>query len=164
MKKADIAEFYRRLAERTPEPETELAFVNDYTLLVAVVLSAQATDAGVNLATRDLFVSTAQVQAFLASMAALTFVLTNSTFEKRIALGAPRRPPSSASPAACNGLNPAPIMRAAEMATGVPKPAAPSMNAPKENAISSAWIRRSDDSDMTECLTMSNLPVSTVSE
>ena len=55
MKKADIAEFYRRLADRTPEPETELEFVNDYTLLVAVVLSAQATDAGVNLATRDLF-------------------------------------------------------------------------------------------------------------
>lgn len=55
MKKADIAEFYRRLAERTPNPETELESVNTYTLLVAVVLSAQATDAGVNLATRDLF-------------------------------------------------------------------------------------------------------------
>ena len=51
----EIAEFYRRLAERTPEPETELEYVNDYTLVVAVVLSAQATDAGVNLATRDLF-------------------------------------------------------------------------------------------------------------
>ncbi|WP_129790668.1 endonuclease III [Sphingosinicella sp. CPCC 101087] len=55
MKKADIAEFYRRLADRIPEPETELDFVNDYTLLVAVVLSAQATDAGVNQATKDLF-------------------------------------------------------------------------------------------------------------
>ncbi len=55
MKKADIAEFYRRLAERTPEPETELDYSNDYTLLVAVVLSAQATDAGVNVATRGLF-------------------------------------------------------------------------------------------------------------
>ncbi len=55
MKKADIPEFYRRLADRIPEPETELDFVNHYTLLVAVVLSAQATDAGVNLATRDLF-------------------------------------------------------------------------------------------------------------
>jgi endonuclease-3 len=51
----EIREFYRRLAERTPNPETELEFVNDYTLLVAVVLSAQATDASVNLATRDLF-------------------------------------------------------------------------------------------------------------
>ena len=55
MKKADIAEFYRRLADRIPHPETELNSVNDYTLLVAVVLSAQATDAGVNLATRALF-------------------------------------------------------------------------------------------------------------
>jgi endonuclease-3 len=51
----EIAEIYRRLAERTPSPETELEFVNEFTLLVAVVLSAQATDASVNLATRDLF-------------------------------------------------------------------------------------------------------------
>ena len=55
MKKAEIAEFYRRLADRIPDPVTELRSVNDYTLLVAVVLSAQATDAGVNIATRDLF-------------------------------------------------------------------------------------------------------------
>ena len=55
MKRAEIVEFYRRLADRTPSPETELEFVNHYTLLVAVVLSAQATDAGVNLATRALF-------------------------------------------------------------------------------------------------------------
>ena len=51
----EAAEFYRRLAERTPNPETELEFVNEYTLLVAVVLSAQATDSSVNLATRHLF-------------------------------------------------------------------------------------------------------------
>jgi endonuclease-3 len=55
MKKADVDEFFRRLADRIPEPETELDFVNDFTLLVAVVLSAQATDASVNLATSDLF-------------------------------------------------------------------------------------------------------------
>ena len=55
MKKADVAEFYRRLAERNPNPVTELESVNPYTLLVAVVLSAQATDAGVNRATCDLF-------------------------------------------------------------------------------------------------------------
>ena len=55
MKKPEIAEFFRRLAERIPEPETELDYDNEYTLLVAVVLSAQATDASVNLATRDLF-------------------------------------------------------------------------------------------------------------
>jgi endonuclease-3 len=55
MKPEEVAEFYRRLADRTPNPETELEFVNHYTLLVAVVLSAQATDASVNIATRDLF-------------------------------------------------------------------------------------------------------------
>ncbi|NYT42411.1 endonuclease III [Sphingomonas sp. R-74633] len=55
MKKADIFEFFSRLAADNPHPETELEYVNDYTLLVAVVLSAQATDAGVNKATRALF-------------------------------------------------------------------------------------------------------------
>jgi endonuclease-3 len=66
MKKADIAEFYRRLAERTPDPETELESVNTYTLLVAVVLSAQATDAGVNRATRELFRDVMTPQQMLA--------------------------------------------------------------------------------------------------
>ena len=55
MKRADVAEFYRRLADRTPDPKTELEYLNPYTLLVAVMLSAQATDAGVNIATRPLF-------------------------------------------------------------------------------------------------------------
>lgn len=55
MKKADIFEFYRRLAEANPHPETELDYTNPYTLLVAVALSAQSTDAGVNKATRTLF-------------------------------------------------------------------------------------------------------------
>ncbi len=55
MNRKTVAEFYRRLAEANPHPETELESVNDYTLLVAVVLSAQATDAGVNKATRALF-------------------------------------------------------------------------------------------------------------
>jgi endonuclease III len=55
VKPAEVAEFYRRLADRIPEPKTELEYINPYTLLVAVVLSAQATDAGVNLATRELF-------------------------------------------------------------------------------------------------------------
>jgi endonuclease-3 len=66
MKPAEIAEFYRRLAERTPNPETELNYVNDYTLLVAVVLSAQATDAGVNLATRDLFARVTTAEQMVA--------------------------------------------------------------------------------------------------
>lgn len=55
MNKAQIIDFYSRLAADNPHPETELESVNTYTLLVAVVLSAQATDAGVNKATRRLF-------------------------------------------------------------------------------------------------------------
>lgn len=55
MTKADTFEFFRRLAEDNPSPETELEFGNTYQLLVAVVLSAQATDVGVNKATRRLF-------------------------------------------------------------------------------------------------------------
>jgi endonuclease-3 len=55
MRKADAFEFFRRLAEDNPAPETELRYVNPYTLLVAVVLSAQATDVGVNKATKALF-------------------------------------------------------------------------------------------------------------
>jgi endonuclease-3 len=55
MKRADVFEFFRRLAEANPHPETELESGNTYQLLVAVVLSAQATDAGVNKATRRLF-------------------------------------------------------------------------------------------------------------
>ena len=50
-----INDFFRRLAAADPEPKTELKYINTYTLLVAVVLSAQATDTGVNKATKDLF-------------------------------------------------------------------------------------------------------------
>ena len=66
MKKADVDEFFRRLAERIPEPETELEYENVYTLLVAVVLSAQATDASVNLATRDLFATVKTPEQMIA--------------------------------------------------------------------------------------------------
>ena len=55
MNKAAIFEFFRRLAELNPDPVTELEFGNVYQLLVAVVLSAQSTDVGVNKATRALF-------------------------------------------------------------------------------------------------------------
>lgn len=55
MNKASIFEFFRRLAELNPDPVTELEFGNTYQLLVAVVLSAQSTDVGVNKATRALF-------------------------------------------------------------------------------------------------------------
>lgn len=55
MTKDQIFEFFRRLAEDNPAPETELEYGNPYQLLVAVTLSAQATDVGVNKATRALF-------------------------------------------------------------------------------------------------------------
>ncbi|MEO5597572.1 MAG: endonuclease III [Novosphingobium sp.] len=55
MTRDQIFEFFRRLAELNPSPETELEFGNTYQLLIAVVLSAQSTDVGVNKATRALF-------------------------------------------------------------------------------------------------------------
>ncbi len=55
MKRDQVFEFFRRLAEANPSPTTELEYTNPYTLLVAVVLSAQATDASVNIATKPLF-------------------------------------------------------------------------------------------------------------
>lgn len=66
MKKADVDEFFRRLSERMPAPESELQFINPYTLLVAVVLSAQATDAGVNKATKPLFAKVKTPKAMVA--------------------------------------------------------------------------------------------------
>ncbi len=53
--RAAVFELFSRLAEANPAPKTELDYGNVYQLLVAVVLSAQATDAGVNKATRQLF-------------------------------------------------------------------------------------------------------------
>jgi endonuclease-3 len=55
LKKADVVDFYARLAADNPHPETELAYGNAYQLVVAVALSAQSTDVGVNKATRRLF-------------------------------------------------------------------------------------------------------------
>ena len=52
---AEIHEIFRRFSVQRPEPKGELEHVNTYTLLVAVALSAQATDIGVNKATRALF-------------------------------------------------------------------------------------------------------------
>lgn len=52
---AEVEEIFRRFQAADPEPKTELHYVNPYTLLVAVVLSAQATDEGVNKATKRLF-------------------------------------------------------------------------------------------------------------
>lgn len=55
MRRADIEECFRRWEEADPHPKGELDYINPYTLLVAVVLSAQATDVGVNKATGPLF-------------------------------------------------------------------------------------------------------------
>jgi endonuclease-3 len=55
VKRDQVFEFFRRLAEANPSPTTELESDNPYQLLVAVVLSAQATDASVNIATKPLF-------------------------------------------------------------------------------------------------------------
>ena len=65
MKRDDVFEFYRRLAEANPSPQPELEYVNPYTLLVAVALSAQSTDVGVNKATRRLFANVTTPQQML---------------------------------------------------------------------------------------------------
>jgi len=65
MKRDQIFEFFRRLAEGNPSPETELEFGNAFQLVVAVALSAQATDVGVNKATRALFAKVKTPQQML---------------------------------------------------------------------------------------------------
>ena len=64
--KSEVEEFFARLKKLDPEPKTELQYVNPYTLLVAVVLSAQATDKGVNKATAPLFKTVKTPDAMLA--------------------------------------------------------------------------------------------------
>jgi endonuclease-3 len=66
MKKADVVELFRRLRELDPHPTTELEYDTPFQLLVAVILSAQATDVGVNKATRRLFPKAGTPQAILA--------------------------------------------------------------------------------------------------
>ena len=63
---AEIGEIFRRFAVQRPEPQPELEHTNPFTLLVAVVLSAQATDAGVNRATRGLFAKADNAAAMAA--------------------------------------------------------------------------------------------------
>ena len=65
LNRAQIAEIYERLHRDNPNPRTELNYSNPYTLVVAVALSAQATDVGVNRATRDLFEKADNPQAML---------------------------------------------------------------------------------------------------
>jgi len=66
MKLADMEECFVHLAAQLPDPKTELSFSNPFTLLVAVVLSAQATDVGVNRATKGLFAAADTPQKMVA--------------------------------------------------------------------------------------------------
>ena len=66
MNKAQVFDFFSRLAEANPHPETELEYGNPYQLLVAVALSAQSTDVGVNKATRALFAEVKTPAAMIA--------------------------------------------------------------------------------------------------
>ena len=66
MKRAAVHEFFRRLADANPNPTTELDYATPFQLLVAVVLSAQATDKSVNIATRGLFAAAPTPEAMLA--------------------------------------------------------------------------------------------------
>jgi len=65
MSLAEVRGFLEALAKVTPEPRSELSFISPYTLLVAVVLSAQATDVSVNRATETLFAEAATPEAML---------------------------------------------------------------------------------------------------
>ena len=85
MKKDKIEAFYANLANAMPEPKGELNYVNPYTLLVAVVLSAQATDVGVNKATEPLFkvVDTPQKMVALGEAKLKTFIKTIGLFNTK---------------------------------------------------------------------------------
>ena len=84
MKADKVATFYQRLQDADPNPQTELKYVNPYTLLVAVALSAQATDVSVNKATGPLFakVETPEKMVALGSMTAPSPMLTSVSATK----------------------------------------------------------------------------------
>jgi endonuclease III len=83
--KREAAEFYHRLSESRPIPRTELEFINPFTLLVAVVLSAQATDVGVNRATPPLFeiADTPQKMLMLGEARIVEFIRTLGLFRMK---------------------------------------------------------------------------------
>jgi endonuclease III len=80
-----ITAFFEALAQKNPAPETELNYVNAYTLLVAVVLSAQATDVGVNRATQFLFqeVETPQAMVKLGLRRLISHIKTIGLFNAK---------------------------------------------------------------------------------
>ena len=85
MRVKDIPEFYSRLQALDPEPKGELNYINPYTLLVAVVLSAQATDVGVNKATGPLFkvVKTPEQMVALGERKLKTYIKTIGLFNSK---------------------------------------------------------------------------------
>lgn len=85
MNRAQAAEFFARLQARNPEPKSELEYSDPYTLLVAVVLSAQATDAGVNRATGPLFkqVHTPEAMVALGEARLKEFIKTIGLFNTK---------------------------------------------------------------------------------
>lgn len=87
MKAAFVDEFFRRLAEGNPEARTELDSVNVYTFLVAVILSAQTTDKGVNKATEALFkeVQTPQAMVKLGAEGLKKYIRTIGFFNAKAA-------------------------------------------------------------------------------
>jgi len=85
MRLSDIDEVFRLLSQTNPDPQTELTFTNPYTLLVAVVLSAQATDVGVNKATKGLFAAadTPEAMVGLGLEAVRTYIKTIGLFNTK---------------------------------------------------------------------------------
>jgi endonuclease III len=80
-----VAEFFRRLAEVIPAPQTELEYRDPYTLLVAVILSAQATDVGVNKATEKLFkvANTPDAMVALGEHGLISYIRTIGLFRNK---------------------------------------------------------------------------------
>jgi endonuclease-3 len=85
LKKKEIEALFFRLAEARPDPRSELNFVNPYTLVVAVALSAQATDIGVNKATKALFakVTTPQQMVELGEEKLIEYIRTIGLFRNK---------------------------------------------------------------------------------
>lgn len=85
MTKKAICEMYRRLQSQNPNPVSELDYVNAYTLLVAVVLSAQATDKSVNIATEPLFkiVTTPEQMVALGEEKLITYIKSIGLYKNK---------------------------------------------------------------------------------
>lgn len=85
MEKTIINRIFGALAAQNPHPKTELEFTNDYTLLVAIILSAQATDVGVNKATRSLFqkINTPQQMLALGEAGLKNYIKTIGLFNAK---------------------------------------------------------------------------------